>query len=138
MKTTTNLAIIATGAAVVAFIIYRSVPKLAAAAGDAAHAVNPLNPENVFATGVNNVGAVLAGQAPGSWSLGSWLYDVTHPDEARELGLGPTNTGGASGNWGATDAELETARLLARYPAPASVDAYERPASTSSGASGSW
>ena len=130
MKTTTNLAIIATGAAVVAFVIYRAVPKVAAAVGDAAHAVNPLNPDNVFASGVNNVGAAIAGQAPGSWSLGSWLYDVTHPDEL------------------ATPAPAPAANPLASWPIDfgtgdgwetASIDAYSRPPATSSGgASGSW
>lgn len=62
-------------------------------AKDAAQAVNPLNNENVFATTVNDVGAVVTGNPKGSWSLGSWIYDVTHPGED------PTRTGGATGSW---------------------------------------
>lgn len=63
----------------------------AEAAKDAAQAVNPLNNDNVFATTVNDVGAVITGNPQGSWSLGSWIYDVTHPE--------PANTGGATGSW---------------------------------------
>ena len=58
----------------------------AQAAADAAQAINPLNRDNIFYGGVNAVGGALvtdpAGpgkNADGSWSLGGWIYDVTHP-----------------------------------------------------------
>lgn len=65
------------------------------AAKDAAQAVNPLNHDNVFAGTVNDVGAVLAGKPEGSWSLGSWIYDITHPNEGEPA----RNAGGATGSW---------------------------------------
>lgn len=45
---------------------------------DAANAVNPVNPDNVFARGVNSVGGAIAGEE--DWSLGSWIYDLTHEE----------------------------------------------------------
>lgn len=36
---------------------------------------------NAIYDGVNRVGGALANAPAGSWSLGSWLYDVTHPAE---------------------------------------------------------
>jgi hypothetical protein len=41
------------------------------------NAVNPLNPDNVAAGTVNNIGSVLAGD--NNFSLGAWLYNETHP-----------------------------------------------------------
>ncbi len=40
-------------------------------------AISPLNANNVFARGVNAVGAELAGD-PG-WNLGGWIWEHTHP-----------------------------------------------------------
>jgi hypothetical protein len=96
------------GVAVVGFVLWRGLPKVAAAASAAAEAVNPLNPDNVFATGVNAVGGAIVTDpvgpgkaADGSWSLGGWIFDVTHPATAqavRDVGQ-PVNTGGATGSW---------------------------------------
>lgn len=55
-------------------------------AGEAIHGVSPWNPDNVFYGTANATGGALAGDAPdapgrnadGSWTLGGWLYDVTH------------------------------------------------------------
>ncbi len=44
------------------------------------HEVSPLNHDNVFSSGVNDVGAVLTGVQPGDFSLGSWVYDITHEE----------------------------------------------------------
>lgn len=84
MKASTKLVIGLAGLGVVAFVLYKTgkgvanaVPKALGAAGSA---INPLNPENIFASGVNAVGAALSG-SPG-FSLGSWIYDVTHPGES--------------------------------------------------------
>ena len=65
-------------AAVGVFLVWRKLPALG-------NAVNPLNNENVFYEGVNAVGESVSGQE--GWSLGSWIYDITHPNEAEELGL---------------------------------------------------
>ncbi|WP_430414467.1 hypothetical protein [Marinobacter adhaerens] len=40
--------------------------------GKAANAVNPVNPDNIFAGGVNNVGKAISMDE--GWSLGGWLY----------------------------------------------------------------
>lgn len=119
MKDSTQLAIIVGGAAVVAYVLYRAVPKVAAAATAVGNAVNPLNNENVFATSVNKVGGILAGDTSGSWSLGSWIYDLTHADPLASSPAAsidrytrPPST--SSGSY----AYDETDRLLARYPAP--------------------
>lgn len=40
------------------------------------NAVNPVNPDNVFYSGTNAVGEALTGEE--GFSLGAWLYDVTH------------------------------------------------------------
>ncbi len=62
---------------------YRKGPEALAAAGNA---INPLNPENVFASGVNNVGAGLTGNK--DWSLGGAFFDFMNPD----AGLAPGET----------------------------------------------
>jgi len=66
----------------IVFFTLRSDLKSAGAAavdvaGTVAHAVNPLNPENVAASSVNAVGQTLSGDK--GWTLGAWIYDVTHP-----------------------------------------------------------
>jgi hypothetical protein len=43
---------------------------------DTASAINPLNNNNIFASGVNGVGQKLSGN--NNWSLGGWIYDITH------------------------------------------------------------
>lgn len=39
-------------------------------------AVNPVNDDNIFYQGTNAVGEALTGEE--GFSLGSWLYDMTH------------------------------------------------------------
>jgi hypothetical protein len=47
-------------------------------------AVNPANPENIVNRGVSAVGSAIVSDtgpgrnADGSWTLGGWLYDVSH------------------------------------------------------------
>lgn len=72
MFTDKQLLYIAGGLAVVGYLIYRKLP-------DVGNAVNPLNQENVFYEGVNAVGEKLSGDQ--DFSLGAWLYDITHPNE---------------------------------------------------------
>lgn len=39
-------------------------------------AINPVNQENIFYQGTNAVGEALTGKE--NFSLGSWIYDLTH------------------------------------------------------------
>lgn len=54
---------------------------------DSTKYINPASDQNVVYQGVNAAGNVLVSDpagpgknADGSWTLGGWLYDVTHPD----------------------------------------------------------
>ncbi len=49
---------------------------------EAANAVNPTNPDNIFYGGVNEVGSAVTGDE--HFSLGSWIYDITHDEEYDE------------------------------------------------------
>lgn len=70
-------------AVVAAVLLYVVGKKLAGAAPGAVaavgQAVNPVNPDNVFASGVNAVGGAVSGRGA-EWSLGSWVYDVFHDE----------------------------------------------------------
>lgn len=44
------------------------------------NAVNPVNPDNIFNSGVNAIGSSISGDS--EWTLGTWIYDVTHKDES--------------------------------------------------------
>jgi len=46
-------------------------------------AVNPTSDQNLAYKGVNSVGEALTGDD--AFSLGSWLYDLTHPNEGKDL-----------------------------------------------------
>lgn len=48
------------------------------AADNAVEAISPTNPDNIFASGVNNIGKSLSGKD--NWNLGGWIYDITHAD----------------------------------------------------------
>lgn len=72
----------------------------------AANLVNPASPDNLVYQGVNAVGGGLvtdpAGpgkNADGSWSLGGFLYDWTHPDAFNTDRPRYPSTGGATGSW---------------------------------------
>jgi len=45
--------------------------------------LNPASPENVVNQAVTNIGAQLSGDK--DFSLGTWLYNVTHPDEVESM-----------------------------------------------------
>lgn len=81
-----NLAISA-AIGVAAYLVYRGVKFGAGAVGDAAWAVAPWNHDNVIAETVNSLGAGLVSDpagpgknSDGSWTLGGWFYDITHPN----------------------------------------------------------
>ncbi len=71
MKTETVLWI--AGGLVVAYVAYKSYEGAKALIQD----VNPVNPNNVFYSGVNSAGAAISGNS--SFSLGSWIYSLVHP-----------------------------------------------------------
>lgn len=64
------------GAVTVAAIItaYLIKDQAQKAVSDTVEAVSPLNNDNIFASGVDNVGRKLSGN--NNWKLGSWLHDV--------------------------------------------------------------
>lgn len=80
-----------------AFVLYR----LKAAAAQALPYVNPADGRNLVNQGVNAAGSAIftapdaAGKnADGTWSLGGWIYDVTHPgtvDQLRNMNTGETS-----------------------------------------------
>ncbi len=56
--------------------------KALAGVGSAVDAIAPANPDNIFYRGVNAVGDTFDdGDGNGSFSLGSWIYDLIHSDE---------------------------------------------------------
>lgn len=66
--------------------------KLKSAAIAAAPLLNPTDPRNLAYSSVNAAGAALvtapdgAGKnADGSWTLGGFLYDVTHPNTSQQI-----------------------------------------------------
>lgn len=69
--------------------------------------INPANSENIVNRGVNAIGgAIVSDTGPGrnadsSWTVGGWLYDVTHPEVVaqRDSITAPVFTGGATGSW---------------------------------------
>lgn len=68
-----------------AMLIYTAKSKASNLLGQAANAVNPISPDNVVYHTVNETFGDSTGagaNADGSWSLGGWLYDVTHPQTA--------------------------------------------------------
>ena len=59
-------------------------------------ALNPASDKNLAYTGVNAVGQTVSGDD--SWTLGGWIYDITHDDP---LAQEPVfrGSGGATGSW---------------------------------------
>lgn len=92
-----KLALIAGGIGLAVYLVRRAsgavsgaVDTVVAGAQQVADAVitgvNPTNPQNWAYSGSNAVGAAVVSDtgpgrnADGSWTVGGWLYDVTHPD----------------------------------------------------------
>lgn len=55
--------------------------KLAVAVTAAAPYVNPLDSRNLAYSGVNAVGGAITGDT--GFTLGGWIYDITHPNVAK-------------------------------------------------------
>jgi hypothetical protein len=70
----TKAGLVVAAAAVAAVALYVAEKKVR----DMGQAVNPLNDNNVFASGVDAVGAKLTGNE--RFKLGIWIYDVFHDD----------------------------------------------------------
>lgn len=80
----TNQQFLILGAATVAgaaFILWQG-KKAVVAVGEA---VNPLNDENIFAAGIDNLGGKILGDV--NFSLGGWLWDITNEDPLEGQGL---------------------------------------------------
>lgn len=72
----TKVGTVAAVAVVGVAAIYLAEKKAREAAADIGQAINPVNNDNIFASGVNSVGAKLTGDQ--NFKLGAWLYDITH------------------------------------------------------------
>ncbi len=63
------------------FVGWSIVTRAKGAVVSAGEALDPANTDNIFASGVNAVGDILDDGVPdGSFSLGGWLYDISHDD----------------------------------------------------------
>jgi hypothetical protein len=49
------------------------------AAGVVGDAIDPTNQQNIINRGVSAVGATISGEE--NWTLGGWIYDITHKSE---------------------------------------------------------
>ena len=69
--------------AFIAWSLYKKTGEaVTAVAGEIADGVNPTSTDNWLYSGINAVGDVIDdGGDNNSFSLGSWLYEVTHPNE---------------------------------------------------------
>lgn len=67
--------------------VYLVARKLGQSAGDLAakvgNAVNPVSDQNLAYRGVNAVGSAVTGTK--DFSLGSYLYDIFHPNDGQQL-----------------------------------------------------
>ncbi len=70
---------IAAGIALVALVAVVLYAKRAAIAA----ALDPTSPANLAYEGANAVGSVLTDTTDGSFTLGGWLYELTHPNAPR-------------------------------------------------------
>lgn len=75
-----------------AMLIYTAKSKASAAAGQLANAIDPTNPDNVAYSTINTWGGYAitdpdgpGKNADGSWTLGGFLYDISHPVTAWKI-----------------------------------------------------
>lgn len=62
------------GSGALAFLYLKG--KIEKTAAQVGNAVNPVNPDNIFYGGVNEIGSSLTGDE--HFSLGSWIYEKIH------------------------------------------------------------
>lgn len=68
------------GAIAVAYTVYKTGQAVDAVGEVVAKDLNPANKNNIINKGVSSLGATISGND--NWTLGGWVYDVTHPREA--------------------------------------------------------
>lgn len=64
------------GAVVAAYLLYKVATKGAKLASEVGTALNPADSQNIVNRGVNGIGAAISGDT--NWTLGGWVYDITH------------------------------------------------------------
>ena len=72
----TKVGMVAAVAVVGVVVVYLAEKKAREAVGTVGQAINPVNNDNIFASGVDSVGAKLTGDE--NFKLGAWIYDITH------------------------------------------------------------
>lgn len=73
----TKVGMVAALAVVGGVALYVAEKKGREAVGAIGNAINPVNNDNIFASGVDSVGAKLSGDK--NFKLGGWIYDVFNP-----------------------------------------------------------
>lgn len=105
--------VIGTAAAIGGLVLYKTATKGAAVVKTlATETLNPASDKNIVNAGVTQAGAAITGDK--DWTLGGWVYDLTHGAENKAL----ADSLKGSAPVASYD---EGARLLARYPAPVSA-----------------
>ena len=101
-----KLALVALAAGLVIYGLRRAsaaVADLVSKIPDLPEAYNPASSNNVVYGGVNSVGGALVSDAgpgrnaDGSWNLGAFLYDISHPDPVGPRVTGSPNAWGTEG-----------------------------------------
>lgn len=64
-------------AGVAYWFISKKAAQLGKSVSDSAQYLNPASDKNIIYGGVNDIGSAVTGDS--DFSLGSWLYDITHP-----------------------------------------------------------
>jgi hypothetical protein len=80
MSLKTDIIVVGVAGVVILAAGWYAKKKLGAALTTAAPYVNPLDSRNLAYSGVNAVGGALTGEA--GFTLGGWIYDITHPGVA--------------------------------------------------------
>lgn len=65
------------------YIVKDASAEIGEAAGRVGQAINPTSNQNIFYRGVNSIGAALTGDD--NFNLGSWTFDVLHPDAVKDM-----------------------------------------------------
>lgn len=78
-----NVALAAGAVLALAAIGYVAARRAGQAIAANSHLINPTDSRNLVYQGVNEVGSSITGEA--NFSLGGWLYDITHPGVASQI-----------------------------------------------------
>jgi hypothetical protein len=85
-----------------AIAVYFAQKKAGEAIAEVGNAINPVNQDNIFYSGVNAVGAKVTGKE--NFNLGRFFYDLTHDTSAITA---PTPTEPQQGFWAGAPKPLE-------------------------------